>query len=120
MRVFTVAERRARLGRRHFLSAPGASVDEVTAALVGLHATDPTTPAPAAGVRLTSTTAPVGFPPFVANFSSTAPATTMGSDFPNAASAFVHPISMSPAMDGPSDRSSFHFSTSKDDHQPGA
>lgn len=44
MRVFTVAERRARLGRRHFLSAPGASVDEVTAALVGLHATDPTTP----------------------------------------------------------------------------
>ncbi|MEH3129103.1 MAG: winged helix DNA-binding domain-containing protein [Mycolicibacterium neoaurum] len=44
MRTFTVAERRARLGRRHFLACPGASVDEVTAALVGLHATDPTTP----------------------------------------------------------------------------
>ncbi|TQK27716.1 winged helix DNA-binding domain-containing protein [Arthrobacter sp. SLBN-53] len=44
VRVFTVAERRARLGRRHFLAGPGASVDEVTAALLGLHATDPTTP----------------------------------------------------------------------------
>ncbi|SDD35265.1 Winged helix DNA-binding domain-containing protein [Mycolicibacterium neoaurum] len=44
VRAFTVAERRARLGRRHFLSVPGSSVDEVAAALLGLHATDPTTP----------------------------------------------------------------------------
>lgn len=44
MRTFTPAERRARLGRRHFLSRPGHSVPGVTAAFVGLHATDPATP----------------------------------------------------------------------------
>lgn len=43
MRIFTVAERRNRLARRHFLCAAG-SVSRVTAGLVGLHATDPATP----------------------------------------------------------------------------
>ncbi|CAN5799019.1 winged helix DNA-binding domain-containing protein [soil metagenome] len=46
MRTFTVAERRARLARRHFLSAPAADVPiaEMTASLIGWHATDPATP----------------------------------------------------------------------------
>ncbi|MGV0853577.1 winged helix DNA-binding domain-containing protein [Mycolicibacterium phlei] len=44
MRRFTIDERRARLARRHFLSAPGASIDEVVGAVVGLHTTDPATP----------------------------------------------------------------------------
>ncbi|MGV0719004.1 winged helix DNA-binding domain-containing protein [Mycolicibacterium sp. XJ662] len=44
MRSFTVAERRARLARRHFLKAPADSTDTVTGDLVGLHATDPATP----------------------------------------------------------------------------
>ena len=43
MRKFSVAERRNRLARRHFLCAAG-SVSRVTAGLVGLHATDPATP----------------------------------------------------------------------------
>lgn len=44
MRSFTVAERRARLARRHFLSRPASSVVDTAAAFVGLHATDPATP----------------------------------------------------------------------------
>lgn len=50
MRSFSPAERRARLGRRHFLAAPvaarsaAAAVPAATAALVGWHATDPATP----------------------------------------------------------------------------
>jgi hypothetical protein len=44
MRSFTVAERRARLARRHFLAEPGVDVADVTRAVVGLHATDPATP----------------------------------------------------------------------------
>jgi hypothetical protein len=46
VRHFTVEERRARLGRRHFLTASHAtgSIAEITSALVGLHATDPATP----------------------------------------------------------------------------
>jgi hypothetical protein len=44
MRSFTVAERRARLARRHFLAGPAGSIDDVVADLVGLHATDPATP----------------------------------------------------------------------------
>ena len=45
MRSFTVAERRARLARRHFLAEPASRTPaDVAAALVGLHATDPATP----------------------------------------------------------------------------
>lgn len=44
MRTFTLAERRARLARRHFLSQPASSVDDTARAFVGLHATDPSTP----------------------------------------------------------------------------
>jgi hypothetical protein len=44
MRSFTVAERRARLARRHFLTGHAGSIDDVVADLVGLHATDPATP----------------------------------------------------------------------------
>ncbi|MBU9765411.1 winged helix DNA-binding domain-containing protein [Mycobacterium sp. TNTM28] len=44
MRTFTVAERRARLARRHFLSRPASSVVATTGSFVGLHATDPATP----------------------------------------------------------------------------
>jgi hypothetical protein len=46
VRHFTVEERRARLGRRHFLTASHTtpSIAEVTSSLVGLHATDPATP----------------------------------------------------------------------------
>ncbi|KAA0084169.1 winged helix DNA-binding domain-containing protein [Mycolicibacterium sp. P9-64] len=46
MRSFTVDERRARLARRHLLTAEpnAASITDVCSQLVGLHATDPTTP----------------------------------------------------------------------------
>jgi hypothetical protein len=46
VRSFTVAERRARLARRHFLAADrtSESITGITARLVGLHATDPPTP----------------------------------------------------------------------------
>jgi Winged helix DNA-binding domain len=44
MRKFTVAERRARLARRHFLCEPAGSGRDVAARVVGLHATDPATP----------------------------------------------------------------------------
>ncbi|MCV7066080.1 AlkZ family DNA glycosylase [Mycolicibacterium farcinogenes] len=44
MRSFTLAERRARLARRHFLTSPADSVTGATASFVGLHATDPSTP----------------------------------------------------------------------------
>jgi hypothetical protein len=45
VRSFTVAERRARLARRHFLGGrPADSIGGVAANLVGLHATDPATP----------------------------------------------------------------------------
>ena len=44
MRSFTVAERRARLARRHFLAGPASSIDGVVADFIGLHATDPATP----------------------------------------------------------------------------
>lgn len=45
MRTFTLAERRARLARRHFLvpSAPGPDPVAVAGGLTGLHATDPAT-----------------------------------------------------------------------------
>jgi hypothetical protein len=45
VRSFTVDERRTRLARRHFLSgSAAASIGDITAAVVGLHATDPATP----------------------------------------------------------------------------
>lgn len=44
MRTFTVAERRARLAWRHFLSRPASSVADTAGSFVGLHATDPCTP----------------------------------------------------------------------------
>lgn len=46
MRSFTIAERRNRLARRHFLhpDTPGDSIPELVADLVALHATDPATP----------------------------------------------------------------------------
>jgi hypothetical protein len=44
MRSFSVAERRARLARRHFLAGPADSAETVAGHAVGLHATDPATP----------------------------------------------------------------------------
>jgi hypothetical protein len=45
LRTFTIAERRNRLARRHFLSASSSHpVTQVIAGLVGVHATDPATP----------------------------------------------------------------------------
>jgi hypothetical protein len=44
MRSFTVAERRARLARRHYLAGLAVSIEGLVADLVGLHATDPATP----------------------------------------------------------------------------
>lgn len=46
MRSFTIAERRNRLARRHFLAAEAATepITRIAATLVGLHATDPATP----------------------------------------------------------------------------
>lgn len=44
MRSFTTRERRDRLARRHFLAGEPVGVPSITAALVGLHATDPATP----------------------------------------------------------------------------
>jgi hypothetical protein len=46
VRSFTIGERRARLARRNFLTEepPGDPVPAITAAMVGLHATDPATP----------------------------------------------------------------------------
>lgn len=46
MRTFTIAERRHRLARRHFLAPDTAAepIPRIAATLVGLHATDPATP----------------------------------------------------------------------------
>jgi hypothetical protein len=45
VRTFSVAERRNRLARRHFLTTNGSgSIAAITGGLVGLHATDPATP----------------------------------------------------------------------------
>jgi hypothetical protein len=44
MRSFSVAERRARLARRHFLAGRAGSIGPVVADLIGLHTTDPATP----------------------------------------------------------------------------
>ena len=42
MRTVGVAERRARLGIRHFLAKPAPTVEAAAAAMVGLHSSDPT------------------------------------------------------------------------------
>jgi winged helix DNA-binding protein len=42
MRTIGVAERRARLGVRHFLAKPASTVELAAAGLVGLHSSDPT------------------------------------------------------------------------------
>jgi hypothetical protein len=52
MRTITDAERRARLGRRHHLATPAASVVDAAAAIVGLHGSDPATPFLAARARV--------------------------------------------------------------------
>lgn len=46
MRSFTIAERRNRLARRHFLTpeTAGEPINQIAANLIGLHATDPATP----------------------------------------------------------------------------
>jgi hypothetical protein len=44
VRTFSVAERRNRLARRHFLSEAATDPHAVTGSLVGLHGTDPATP----------------------------------------------------------------------------
>jgi hypothetical protein len=53
VRGFTLAERRARLARRHFLTAETAGdVPAITAAMLGIHATDPATPYLSLAARL--------------------------------------------------------------------
>lgn len=51
-RHITIEERRARLGRRHFLAAPGGDVTQVAGALCGLHSSDPVTVHLAAWARV--------------------------------------------------------------------
>lgn len=43
MRRISVAQRRARLGRRHRLAAPSSTVEDAARSMVALHATDPAT-----------------------------------------------------------------------------
>jgi len=52
MRTIGVAERRARLGVRHFLAKPARTVETATAAMVGLHSSDPTSVFLSARARL--------------------------------------------------------------------
>jgi hypothetical protein len=52
IRRITAAERRARLGVRHLLAAPGDSAHEAAEALVALHGTDPATVFLAAAARM--------------------------------------------------------------------
>ena len=54
MRRFSVEERRARLGRRHFLALQARDPAELAGGLVGLHATDPVTVYLSAQARLKS------------------------------------------------------------------
>lgn len=56
MRTIGVAERRARLGVRHFLAKPAPTVEEAAAALVGLHSSDPTSVFLSARARLPRST----------------------------------------------------------------
>lgn len=52
MRRIDIAERRARLARRHHLARPAGEVEDVAGDLVGLHSSDPATPYLAARARL--------------------------------------------------------------------
>jgi hypothetical protein len=52
LRRITVAERRARLGVRHLLAAPGETAEEAARALVALHGTDPASVFLAAAARM--------------------------------------------------------------------
>jgi len=52
MRTIAVAERRARLGVRHFLSKPARTVEQAATAVVGLHSSDPTSVYLSARARL--------------------------------------------------------------------
>lgn len=52
MRTIDIAERRARLGARHGLARPGSSPEDVAAAMVGLHSSDPVTVFLAAWARI--------------------------------------------------------------------
>jgi hypothetical protein len=52
MRTIGVAERRARLGVRHFLAKPARTVEAATGAMVGLHSSDPTSVFLSARARL--------------------------------------------------------------------
>jgi hypothetical protein len=52
MRTIGVAERRARLGIRHFLAKPAPTVEEAASAMVGLHSSDPTSVYLSARARL--------------------------------------------------------------------
>ena len=56
MRTIGVAERRARLGVRHFLAKPAQTVEAATAAMVGLHSSDPTSVFLSARARLPTAT----------------------------------------------------------------
>lgn len=52
MRTIDEVERRSRLGRRHFLAAPGADPSDVAGGMVGLHSSDPATVYLSARARL--------------------------------------------------------------------
>jgi hypothetical protein len=52
MRTIGVAQRRARLGVRHFLAKPARTVEEAAAAMVALHSSDPTSVYLSARARL--------------------------------------------------------------------
>lgn len=56
---FSEAQRRARLGVRHRLAAPGSSPEEITASLLALHATDAATVYLTVAARSTNTVADV-------------------------------------------------------------
>ncbi len=56
IRHIDVAERRARLGRRHFLAHPARDIEQVAGAMVGLHASDPVSPYLSARARISQIT----------------------------------------------------------------
>jgi hypothetical protein len=54
VRTIGVAERRARLGRRHLLASTGRSPEDAARSVVGLHSSDPSTPYLSAWARVSS------------------------------------------------------------------